>query len=81
MPIGVAVTNPAHPDHGRLVRHRRDGRSGTISGQLVERDGETGKLLGHRIFVRPVGGGIEWEAAPADLQLVGEHPSNGAKRR
>ncbi|GAA2774469.1 hypothetical protein GCM10010440_76550 [Kitasatospora cinereorecta] len=45
----------------------------------MERDRETGKLLGRRIFVRPVGGGIEWEATPDDLELVGEQRPRGAQ--
>lgn len=65
--MGVSVSSPPHPHLGRAVRDRRDGRCGTISGQLVERDTETGRLLRRRIFVRPMGGGIEWEAAPQDL--------------
>ncbi|WP_354637637.1 hypothetical protein [Kitasatospora camelliae] len=68
MPMGVRVGSPQHPDQGRAVRHRRDGRTGTIAGQLVEHDSETGKLLRRRVFVRPHGGGIEWEADPDDLQ-------------
>ncbi|MFJ2116296.1 MULTISPECIES: hypothetical protein [unclassified Streptomyces] len=62
------MSNPPHPDLGKLVRHKRDGRTGTISGQLVERDLETDKVRRRRIFVRPRGGGFEWEADPKDLE-------------
>ncbi|MFD9061143.1 hypothetical protein ACFVZ3_06435 [Kitasatospora purpeofusca] len=64
----MSLTSPPHPDHGKRVRHKRDGRTGTISGQLVEHDTETDKFLRRRIFVRPIGGGFEWEADPADLE-------------
>ncbi|OKJ05597.1 hypothetical protein [Kitasatospora sp. CB01950] len=64
----MPISSPPHPALGKLVRDKRDGRTGTISGQLVERDTETGKLLRRRIFVRPAGGGFEWEADAADLE-------------
>ncbi|MFC5664348.1 hypothetical protein ACFP3U_15310 [Kitasatospora misakiensis] len=64
----MSVGNPPHPDVGKPVRHKRDGRTGTISGQLVERNLDTDRLVRRRIFVRPIGGGFEWEADPADLE-------------
>ncbi|GAA2747143.1 hypothetical protein GCM10010440_41790 [Kitasatospora cinereorecta] len=72
MPIGITVSAPVHANHGKLVRHRHNRMTGTIAGQLVERERDTGRLVSHRVFVRPVGGGIEWEAAPGDLELVDE---------
>lgn len=68
MPIGVSVSSPPHPGLGKPVRHKHDGRTGTISGQLVERDSDTDRILRRRVFVRPHGGGFEWEADPKDLQ-------------
>ncbi|MFB7664856.1 hypothetical protein ACFC1R_13035 [Kitasatospora sp. NPDC056138] len=70
MPIGVSVSSPPHPGFGTKVRDRRDGRIGTIAGQLVEHDSENGRLLRRRVFVRPLGGGLEWEAEPKDLETA-----------
>ncbi len=69
-PGKVTVTTPAHPDQGRQVRHRPDGRTGTITGQLVEHLSFDATFWRCRIFVRPAGGGTEFVADPQDLDLI-----------
>jgi hypothetical protein len=69
-PGKVTVSTPPHPDQGRQVCHRPDGRTGTITGQLVEHLSFDATFWRCRVFVRPAGSGTEFEADPQDLNLI-----------
>jgi hypothetical protein len=64
------VSTPPHPDQGRQVRHHPDARTGTITGQLVEHPSFDTTFRRCRVFMRPAGGGTEFEADPQDLDLI-----------
>ncbi|WP_370154452.1 hypothetical protein [Streptacidiphilus sp. EB129] len=69
-PARVTISTPLHPHLGHRVRHRTDGRTGTITGQLVEHLSLSDTVWRRRVFIRPLGGGIEFEADPTDLELL-----------
>ncbi|MCQ8832452.1 hypothetical protein [Streptomyces malaysiensis] len=47
---------------GTLVEDVETGRTGELQGVIEERVKGTGKLLSQTAFMRPRGGGLEWEA-------------------
>ncbi|MEU6114894.1 hypothetical protein ABZ840_10245 [Streptomyces sp. NPDC047117] len=50
---------------GTLVKDPKTERTGFLVDVLEERSAETRQLVARRAFMRPVGGGREWEV-PAD---------------
>ncbi|MFE4371659.1 hypothetical protein ACFRMN_26120 [Streptomyces sp. NPDC056835] len=68
----MALTHEKPPtmlSHGKLpypqgtfVEDAETGLQGELQGVIEERTKETGKLASRTAYVRPRGGGIEWEA-------------------
>jgi hypothetical protein len=48
-----------------------DGRQGRLMGGLIERDRNTGHVVRRTAFLRPVGGGHEWQT-PLDNLTAAE---------
>jgi hypothetical protein len=55
---------------GTLVEDTQHERTGELVGVLEERLKESGKLLSRTAYVRPRGGGIEWDAPLARIRPV-----------
>lgn len=47
---------------GTLVKDTISGRTGEFQGVIEERAKETGRVISQTAYVRPRGGGIEWDA-------------------
>ncbi|MDH2391781.1 hypothetical protein QCN29_23975 [Streptomyces sp. HNM0663] len=52
----MASNQQARPGVGELAMDQRTGRIGVVMGEI-----------GGRVQMRPIGGGIEWEAMPGDV--------------
>jgi hypothetical protein len=52
----MASNQQASPGIGELAKDQKTGRIGIVMGEI-----------GGRVQMRPVGGGIEWEAMPGDV--------------
>ncbi|MEU9187580.1 hypothetical protein AB0D14_24170 [Streptomyces sp. NPDC048484] len=55
---------------GTLVEDTQHDRTGELVGVIEERVKESGKLLKRTAYVRPTGGGIEWDAPLARIRPV-----------
>ncbi|RKN39279.1 hypothetical protein [Streptomyces hoynatensis] len=51
---------------GTLVKDK-SGRRGRLMGGLIERSKDTGRIVRQTAFLRPVGGGYEWQAPLDEL--------------
>ncbi|MHC0433902.1 hypothetical protein ACX6XY_27610 [Streptomyces sp. O3] len=60
-PAGTLVADTAHDD-----------RTGELVGVIEERAKESGRLLSRTAYVRPQGGGIEWDAPLTRILPVDE---------
>ncbi|MGW1258465.1 hypothetical protein ACWD5Q_25610 [Streptomyces sp. NPDC002513] len=47
---------------GTLVEDTASGRTGELQGVIEERVKETGRVVSQTVYIRPRGGGIEWDA-------------------
>ena len=56
MLLHMASNQQASPGIGELAKDQKTGRIGIVMGEI-----------GGRVQMRPVGGGIEWEAMPGDV--------------
>ncbi|MEU6485673.1 hypothetical protein [Streptomyces sp. NPDC046887] len=56
---------------GTLVMDTISERTGHLVGALEERTREGGKLVSRQAFMRPEGGGIEWDVPLERIRLVG----------
>lgn len=54
----------------RLVRSKETGRVGILTGQITRppQHGSSRRIV--EVYVRPVGGGIEWVTTAADIELA-----------
>ncbi|WP_234354828.1 hypothetical protein [Streptomyces sp. NRRL WC-3618] len=59
---------------GTLVEDTRHDRTGELVGVIEERLKESGKLLSRTAYVRPKGGGIEWDAPLARIRPAEAQP-------
>ncbi|MGW1780451.1 hypothetical protein ACWCQQ_15100 [Streptomyces sp. NPDC002143] len=72
---------------GSLVRDGAIGREGTLRDVLLYRPadvlpGPDARPARRLVFLRPVGGGLEWTAEPDQVVPVGrEHPGGGSEAR
>lgn len=48
--------------HGTLVEDTVSGRTGELQDVIVECLKETGRVISRTAYIRPKGGGIEWDA-------------------
>ncbi|MGW5236694.1 hypothetical protein ACWEQU_31485 [Streptomyces nodosus] len=55
---------------GTLVKDTQHDRTGELVGVIEERIKETGRLLSRTAYVRPTGGGIEWDVPLARIRPV-----------
>lgn len=55
---------------GTLVEDTMHDRTGELVGVIEERIKESGKLLSRTAYVRPRGGGIEWDVPLARIRPV-----------
>lgn len=53
---------------GTLVEDRKTGRRGRLMDVIIERSPRDGRVVKETVFIRPPGGGREWEASRADIQ-------------
>lgn len=58
---------------GTLVEDTISERTGELQGVIEERVKETGKLVSRTAYVRPRGGGMEWDAPLDAIQPI-ENP-------
>ncbi|MFC7966114.1 hypothetical protein [Streptomyces cinereoruber] len=56
MLVPMASNQQASPGIGELAKDQKTGRIGIVMGEI-----------GGRVQMRPVGGGIEWDAMPDDV--------------
>ncbi|MFB7256004.1 hypothetical protein [Streptomyces nojiriensis] len=56
MLVPMASKQQASPGIGELAKDQKTGRIGIVMGEI-----------GGRVQMRPVGGGVEWEAMPGDV--------------
>jgi hypothetical protein len=67
--LGNAVVNtPPCPQLGLVVLDTATGRRGRVMGQEDWHDRWTGRVLQSLVYLRPLGGGVEWTADRADLR-------------
>ncbi|MFI9271218.1 hypothetical protein ACIGXM_10970 [Kitasatospora sp. NPDC052896] len=59
-----------HALDGELAADAVTGRRGVVTGQAVEYSRWTGKAVRCEVFLRPVGGGVEWTVDDHDLRPV-----------
>lgn len=55
---------------GTLVEDTVSGRTGELQGVIEERVKETGRVISQTAYIRPRGGGIEWDAPLKHVQPV-----------
>ncbi|MEU1664577.1 hypothetical protein ABZ547_13345 [Streptomyces sparsogenes] len=55
---------------GTLVEDTETGRAGHLMGGLIERQKESGAVVRRTAFIRPVGGGREWEVPYTNVRPV-----------
>lgn len=56
--------------HGALVEDTQHDRTGELVGVIEERVKETGGLLSRHAFLRPRGGGLEWDVPLEHIKPV-----------
>ncbi|RAG84945.1 hypothetical protein DN069_14065 [Streptacidiphilus pinicola] len=66
----MGVQFSPHPAQGKRVRSRSTGRVGVLVGQLSRRSGLPGCGPVTEVYVRPVGGGVEWVTTPDDIEVL-----------
>ncbi len=59
-----------HPLAGRVVRSRSTGQVGVLTSQITRPPEDWGTHRVSEVYVRPVGGGIEWATSPDDIEPV-----------
>ncbi|MFF3466165.1 hypothetical protein ACWCQN_26820 [Streptomyces sp. NPDC001984] len=58
---------------GTLVEDAENGRTGELQGVIEERTKEGNRLFSRTAYMRPKGGGIEWEAPLTRIRPVDEN--------
>jgi hypothetical protein len=61
-----------HPAQGKRVRSRSTGRVGLLSGQISTRSPLAGYGPVTEVYVRPIGGGLEWVTSPDDIEVLSD---------
>jgi len=56
MLVGMASNQQTGPGIGELAKDKANGRIGVVTGEV-----------GARMQVRPIGGGVEWDARPDNM--------------
>ncbi|MFC1437416.1 hypothetical protein ABUW04_04030 [Streptacidiphilus sp. N1-10] len=72
----MTTSFPPHPAEGKRVRSRSTGRVGLLSGQLSKHSPLPGYGPVTEVYVRPLGGGLEWVTSPDDIEVLSEGPSD-----
>ncbi|MFD7136006.1 hypothetical protein [Streptomyces sp. NPDC059894] len=55
---------------GTLVEDRISGRTGELQDVIEERLKDTGRVISRTAYIRPKGGGIEWDTPLKHVHLV-----------